>query len=43
MERQIQYEGPDDRYAIECWDCGSFTWFDTNEELPDATECWRCE
>jgi hypothetical protein len=32
----------EERYAIECWACGSFTWFDIEEELPDATECWRC-
>jgi len=32
----------EDRYAIECGECGSFTWFDTEEELPHATECWRC-
>jgi len=42
MERQLPCNSPDDRYAIECWDCSSLTWFDTDEELPDTTACWRC-
>jgi len=31
-----------DRYAIECSECGSLSWFDADEELPDFSECWRC-
>jgi hypothetical protein len=32
----------EDRYSVTCGLCNSDTWFDTDEELPLMTTCWRC-
>lgn len=31
-----------ERFTLACWACGSLTWFDIDEEVPDFQECWRC-
>lgn len=38
----IQDDMAEDRYAVPCGECGSMTWFDTDEELPFICPCWRC-
>jgi hypothetical protein len=32
-----------ERYGIECWNCGTVTYFDYAEFPALATMCWRCD
>jgi hypothetical protein len=47
MENMIIYQGmviyqDIERYSIVCWECESETFFDYDQIIPMATECWRC-